>query len=247
MSNKCVEIEQCSDSDLIAAKFASHFCSAYTANNADTAESLYNQYAAARIGYCGFPVTDAHTIDTELVSSVIARLARGEATDATGLSAKRLIHSRPSISVALAKLFRLIMLHRYVPARFRYSYMIPVPKLKDCTTKSVNCDDFRRITISTILSKVFEHCILDRFGASFVSCEAQFGFKKNSGCRTAIYSLRKIVDRLTKDNSTVNICSLDLSKAFDKVNQFRLYIKLMKGFIPVIFNQLTFNLFFDLF
>jgi len=180
-------------------------------------------------------------------SSVIARLARGKATDATGLSAERLIHSHPSISVALFKLFSLIMLHRHVPARFFYSYIVPVPKLKDCTTKSVNCDDFRRITISPILSKVFEHCILDRFGVSFVGCKAQFGFKKYSGCRTAIYSVRKIVDRLIEDNSTVDICSLDISKAFDKVNHFVLYIKLMKGFIPVIFNQFTFNLFFDLF
>jgi len=141
-------------------------------------------------------------------------------TDATGLSAEHLIHSHPSISAALAKLFRLIMLHRHVPAGFCYSYIVPVPKLKDCRTKSVNCDDFRGITISPILSKVFEHCILDRFGASFVSCEAQFGFKMNSGCRTAIYSVMKIVDRLIKGNSTVNICSLDLSKAFDKVNHF---------------------------
>ena len=92
------------------------------------------------------------------------------------------------------------------------------------------------MTISPILSKVCEHCILDRFGVSFVSCEAQFGFKKYSGCRTAIYSVRKIVNRLTEDNSTVDICSLDLSKAFDKVNHFNLYIILMKGFIPVIFN-----------
>ena len=59
MSNKCVEVEQCSDPDLVAAKFASHFCSAYTANNADTAEALYNQYVAARSGYCGFYPRDA--------------------------------------------------------------------------------------------------------------------------------------------------------------------------------------------
>ena len=50
------------------------------------------------------------------------------------------------------------------------------------------------------------------------SCDAQFGFKKNSGCRNAIHSVRKTVERLTKGNNTVNICSLDLSKAFDKVN-----------------------------
>ena len=67
---------------------------------------------------------------------------------------------------------------------------------------------------------MFEHCILDRFGSSFASCDAQFGFKKGSGCRNAIHSVRKIVERLIKGNSTVNICSLDLSKAFDKVNHF---------------------------
>ena len=158
-SNRCTEVEQCIDPDVIAAKFASHFCSTYTANDVDTAESLHKQYVAMRSGYCGFPVTDAHTVDTELVSSVIARLARGKAADAVGLSAEHLAHSHPSISVALAKLFRLIMLYRHVPAGFRYSYIVPVPKLKDCRTKSVNCDDFRGIAISPILSKVFEHCL----------------------------------------------------------------------------------------
>jgi len=74
-----------------------------------------------RSGYCGFPVTDAHIIDTELVSSVMARIARGKAADAGELSAEHLIYSHPSISVALTKLFKLIMLYRHVPAGFRYS------------------------------------------------------------------------------------------------------------------------------
>ena len=30
-----------------------------------------------------------------------------------------------------------------------------------------------------------------------------------------------------------NICSIDLSKAFDKVNHCGMYIKLMKRFIPI--------------
>jgi len=91
-----------------------------------------------RSGYCGFPVTDDHIIDTELVSSVIARIARGKAADAVGLSAEHLIYSHPSVSVVLAKLFKLIMLYKHVPAGFRCSYIVPVPKLKDCRTKSVS-------------------------------------------------------------------------------------------------------------
>jgi len=79
---------------------------------------------------------------------------------------------------------------------------------------------------------VFEHCILDRFGTLFSSSEAQFSFKKGSGCRNAIYTVRKIVEQFTKGGNTVNICSVDLSKAFDKLNHFGMYIKLMKRLIP---------------
>jgi hypothetical protein len=46
--------------------------------------------------------------------------------------------------------------------------------------KSVTADDFRRISISPVLSKVFEHCILERYGFFFTSSDNQFGFKKKS-------------------------------------------------------------------
>ena len=39
-----------------------------------------------RSSYCGFPVTEERTIDTELVSSVIFRLHNGKALVAVGLS-----------------------------------------------------------------------------------------------------------------------------------------------------------------
>ena len=38
-----------------------------------------------------------------------------------------------------------------------------------------------------------------------------------------------IVNALLEEN---NICAIDLSKAFDKVNHHALYLKLMKRFIP---------------
>jgi len=60
----------------------------------------------------------------------------------------------------------------------------------------------------------------------------QFGFKKGSCCGHAIYSVRKVVDYYVNGGSTVNVCLLDLSKAFDKMNHSPLFIKLMDRLIP---------------
>lgn len=62
-----------------------------------------------RATYCGFPLTEEHIIDTELVSSVISRLHNGKAPDIAGLSAEHLYYSHPALSVVLCKLFRIIV------------------------------------------------------------------------------------------------------------------------------------------
>jgi len=126
-----------------------------------------------------------------------------------------------------------MLLCGHVPVCFGRSFTIPIPKVKDCRTKALTTDDFRGIAISCVLSKVYELCIYDRFQHYLCSCDNQFGFKKNIGCSHAIYSVRKIVEKLVKEGNTVNLCALDLSKAFDKTDHHALFIKLMKRHVPI--------------
>ena len=44
---------------------------------------------------------------------------------------------------------------------------------------------------------------------------------------------RNVIENYTSHGSTVNVCSIDLSKAFDRMNHYALYIKLMKRGFPV--------------
>jgi len=122
----------------------------------------------------------------------------------------------------------------YLPVDFGLSYTVPRPKVNDYRTKSMSYFDFRGIAITSIISKVFEHCILDRYDCYFSSNDNQFGFKKGIGCSQAVYTVtgRKIVTRFVDGGSTVNVGALALSKAFDKVNHAALYIKLMKRRLP---------------
>src|SRR5207244_5898478 len=63
----------------------------------------------------------------------------------------------------------------------------------------------------------------------------QFGIKKGISCNHAVYLVRNTVDYFTKNDSTVSICTLDISKAFDKVNIYGLFSKLMERNIPICF------------
>ena len=62
--------------------------------------------------------------------------------------------------------------------------------------------------------------------------DLQFGFKKDSSCNHAIFTLRKTIEYFVNNHSTVNLCSLDMSKAFDKMNHYELYLKLMDRSVP---------------
>ena len=99
------------------------------------------------------------------------------------------------------------------------SYTVPLLK-NSCSiySKTLTVDDFRGVSISPVLSKVFEHCILDKYSHLFATSDNQFGFKRHSGCADAIYTLRCVVDYCVSYGSTVNLCTIDLSKAFDKMN-----------------------------
>ena len=57
--------------------------------------------------------------------------------------------------------------------------------------------------------------------------------KKGVGCSQAVHTARNIVTCLVNGGSTVSLCALDLSKAFDEVNLCALYVKLMKRCLPV--------------
>ena len=81
------------------------------------------------------------------------------------------------------------------------------------------------------------------FSLSNATSDNQFGFKKGVSCSHAIHSVRKFIDRHVVAGSTVNLCAVDLSRAFDKVNQHAMFIKLMKIHVPVHLLELLENLF----
>ena len=197
-------------------------------------DKLLENYISQRVSYIGSPILEAERFDAELIENVINDLKRGKAAGLEGLSSELVINCHPILPCILARLFNSIVRSGSVPTQFGFRYTVPLLKGSlNSRSKNLTCDDFRGVSISPILSKVFEHCVLKRFQSYFHSSDNQYGFKIVVGCSHAIYIVRSVVSHYIANESTVSLCALDVSRAFDKINHHGLIIKLTNRSLPV--------------
>ena len=220
------------DAAEIAESFADFFRQTCSPNSFVNHENFSFTFQDRLKNYSGAYVSPEDFFSVETVSEVVNNLKTGRAAGLDGIMAEHLVYGHPSAIILLTYLCNLILLTGYVPKQFGLGLTFPIPKGQS-GKKTVTFDDFRGITVSPLFSKVLEKCILANFGEYFWSLDNQFGFKKKLGCQHAIFCLRSVVDYFTNNGSNVNVCALDISKAFDKVCHSALFCKLLDRNVPI--------------
>lgn len=157
----------------------------------------------------------------------------GKAAGFDNLTLEHIVYSHPSIMYHLCKLFNSMLKHGYVPAQFGRGIVIPL--IKDKNGDVTNSDNYRGITVSPVISKIFECCLMLKFEPFLYSSELQLGFKKNLGCGPALFMFQQVVKYFTNKNSTVFVAAVDASKAFDRINHAKLLNKLRERKLPLCF------------
>ena len=160
---------------------------------------------------------------TEMLTA-ISHLKTGKAVGNDCLSAESFKYADTSICVFLCMLFNSILYHSYLPSKLMDTVIVPIVKDKKGDLGSKN--NFRPIALTTIMSKLFEILILNRYGDLLHSTDNQFGYKKKHA------TLKQVVDYYRSNSSPVYICFLDASKAFDRVNYDILCKKLASRNLP---------------
>ena len=79
----------------------------------------------------------------------------------------------------------------YIPDRFGIGNIVPL--IKDRHGDVCNSENYRAITISSFISKVFEICLYDKMEQFLHTDELQYGFKPGYGCNTAVFTLQHVV------------------------------------------------------
>ena len=106
-----------------------------------------------------------------------------------------------------------------IPPLFKLGSICPV--YKGGGKDPLLTNNYRGITVNSVLSKVLEILVLSRLEPTL--SEAGFphlnqsAFRKHTGCGDAIFATQELIARYISEGSTVHMCLFDLAKAFDSV------------------------------
>ena len=145
------------------------------------------------------------------------------------------------MSVLLSLFFNCCLSHGHLPIDLLDTVIVPL--IKDKKGDICDKDNYRPIALTCIMSKIFELVLLSKLDDYFTTSPSQFGFKKGLATDTCVFSLKQTVDYYMSLSSPVYLCFLDASKAFDKINHWTLFKKLLLRGIPAIVVQLLYKLY----
>jgi len=173
---------QC-DPSVIAEMFANMFKTACSPNSAERDSSLKSQFGRNFATYdCG--ISNGFSVNVELVDRCINKLKRGKAAGLDGLTSEHLLYVHPVVVTLITHLFKLIFQCGIVPTGFGCGVIIPLVKNSDGDMTS--SENYRGITLSPVISKLFELVLMEMVGEKLTSSPLQFVYKANSNCSHAI-------------------------------------------------------------
>ena len=166
----------------------------------------------------------------------ILNMKCNKSADDDEISAEHLNYAPLSVFIRLASLFNMMLNHAFVPNQFRLGYMIPL--IKDHSGNHYDSGNYRGITISPTISKLFEHSLKLVFFYSLTTSPHQFGFKKSSSTVHALHCLKETVNHYIHHGSRVFCTFLDASKTFDRLVHSGLFVKLIERQVPLAFLEI---------
>jgi len=173
------------------------------------------------------------------VEKALGKLKIGKAPGFDGVVKEHLIYSHPCLTVYLTLLFNMMIQHSFVPDDFGIGVIIPI--IKDRLGDTSDVTNYRGITLSPVVSKLFEYCAMEKYYEYFPTNDLQFGFKEKIGCSHAIFALRQCAEYFVSRGSPIFMAALDAKKAFDRLNHVKLFHQMCDAGIPLCFVKLLIN------
>ena len=178
----------------IAHSFASTFSGVYRDYDGLADSKLKDRFSKLHETYSNLHNDD--TIGSYFISwseflLCISKIKMGKATGGF-IKPQHIFHGPPLLAMHLHLLFNSLIQHEYVPTDFLSSVVSPI--IKDVSGDHSDSKNYRPITLSNLLSQLFEHAISLKIGPLLSTDPLQFGFKPKHSTTHALFVLNETVD-----------------------------------------------------
>ncbi len=151
------------------------------------------------------------------VEAAVRRLKNHKAPGLCGILPEMIKCSGEAGIDMLHKLITRVWETGRAPADWKKALLVPLLKKGDPT----DLNNYRGISLLSLPGKVYALISRQRLQswAESILLEGQCGFRKGRGCTDAIFSLKSLLERAHRRDKPVQLCFIDLSKAYDSVDR----------------------------
>ena len=142
-----------------------------------------------------------------LVIEILKNLPNGKSVGSCNINSEMYKYgSGEQMNFLLTEMFKIIINKNVMPYLFNVGIIKPIVKDAEADRNEIN--NLRPITISDTLANIYEKILLFEIDKSHFNSDKQFGFKKNSSCNHAVFTLRETII-FSKQNKKKGLCGID--------------------------------------
>ena len=168
----------------------------------------------------------------EEVGNAIKKLKVNKHDGGLPITSDNILNSTSVLNGHLALLFSAMVKHGFSPSAMLDGTMVPIPKSR---WKQTDSNNYRAITISSLLGKILDNLILEKEAVNLTTNELQFSFKPGSSTTMCSTMVRETISYFVHKNTNVYGLVLDATKAFDRLNYCKLFrVLLNRNVNPLI-------------
>jgi len=177
------------------------------------------------------------------VSEAVNCLKFGKNDGFTGLSTNHIKYGPDELCMHISLLFSSMLVHGCAPSDFLISSIVPIPKGRNGSR--FESGNYRGIALSSVLGKIFDRIILNRYADVLITSDSQFGFKKGRSTAMCTMVLKETIDYYTACKGTVYCTLLDATKAFDRIHYCKLFRCLIDRKLPAVILRLLISMYIN--
>jgi len=185
-------------------------------------EKLIKDYQLNKDG-----INEEIKVTPERIERILKNKKNGKAVGFTNVSNEMLKYGcNSNITTTLAYFMEWIINSGSIPKLFNISLLKPL--IKDTNKSADDPNNLRPLSISDVYPSIYEEILEEELLVDHEDHKKQFGFKTKSSCSHATFLLNETIKICKELKKPLIVVSIDASKAFDRVNRIRLWIKLFE-------------------